>query len=371
MSESETTLDPIDWYTPTHETIRIKQTIRLIVNSHCNFECSYPVEKKGKNKKWCHAEGIEGFDPFNKLKLFCDPETSSLLRLGENLHRITGINSLRLAGLEPTLRKDLAELISSYKKMGFEKIGITTNGSKLKYLANEIISAGLDEVNISIHSLKKRTYAKITGKDCLDDVLDGIRSCKEAGLNSIKINCVLLRREGMKGEVRDFLKFAADNKITLRFYQLFWLPSGNSWVEQYQVSWQHYYPLWKPFIIRTDVQSATLPMRRRISFELSTGAIVQVDHFDLPKSSCIECTKCPFQFSCEEGLLGCGLRVTPDLKLSPCLYRDELKLNLQPLCDTSSLKQDREQTELRLRACLENWGVELPQYQTADQLTLV
>lgn len=371
MSELRTTLDTTDWYTPIHETIRIKQTIRLIVNSRCNFECSYPVEKKGNNKKWCHAEGIEGFDPFSKLKFFNDPETSSLLRLGENLRRITGIDSLRLAGLEPTLRKDLVELISSYKNMGFRQVGITTNGSKLKYLANEIINAGLDEVNISIHSLNKRTYARITGVDCLDDVLDGIKSCKEAGLNSIKINCVLLRREGMKREVRDFLKFAADNKIILRFYQLFWLPSGNSWVERYQVSWQHYYPLWKPFIIKTNIQSATLPMRRRITFELSTGATVQVDHFDLPKSSCVECQKCPYQFSCEEGLLGCGLRVIPDLKLSPCLYRDELKLNLQPLCDNASSKQDREQTELHLRDRLQSWGVELPQYKTADQLTLV
>lgn len=359
-----------NWFTPVHETMVIKPTIRLIVTSLCNFNCSYPVES-GKNKKWCHAEGIQGFDSFRKLEFCPDPDTASLIRLGKILRSLTGISKIRLAGLEPTLRSDITELISGFKSLGFERVGITTNGSLLKGLAKDLVAAGLDEVNVSIHSLDRDTHSKITGVDCLGEVLDGVRLCRELGIRAIKVNCVLLRRERMRSELRDFLKFAAENSVLLRLYQLFWLPSGNSWVEKYQVSWQHFYPLWKPFMRKTSIQSLTLPMRHRITFELTTGAIVEVDTFDQPKSSCPECQSCPYQFSCEEGLFGCGLRVTPDLHLSPCLYRDDLKLDLRPLCDGVSSQLAQERTIMELATRFQNWGVEVSADTVPKQLTIV
>jgi len=364
------TLIETDWFTPRHETMRLKPTIRLIITSRCNFNCSFPVAN-GKNKKWCHAEGIEGFSPSRKFEFNPDPDVPTLLRLGESLKSLTGINRIRLAGLEPTLRSDISELVAGFKRLAFERIGITTNGSLLQGLAKDLLNAGLDEVNVSIHSLDRNTYAKITGVDCLDEVLDGIRHCKEIGLGTIKINCVLLRREGMKGEIRNLLKFASENSVVLRLYQLFWLPIGNSWVEKYQVSWQNFFPLWKPFIRRTRIQSLILPMRHRITFELTTGAIVQVDTFNRPKLSCAECWSCPYKFSCEEGLFGCGLRVTPDLRLSPCLYRDDLNFSLRPLCENGSSKQEREHTIAELRRRFQSWGVKLSIDTGAEQITLV
>jgi GTP 3',8-cyclase len=321
-----------DLSTSTNEISRIKPAIRLIVNSKCNFNCSFPTDQGKNNRKWCHAEGIEGFTPFPKFHFHPpDPEISDILQVSKNLRKFTGFNKVRIAGLEPTLRPDIVKLVENLKKQGFKDVGITTNGSQLSSLAGDLFDAGLDEVNVSLHSLDPDVFEKITGKNCLDDVINGIIKCKEIGIPEVKVNCVLLGRKGMESEVRKFLDFAARNSLSLRFYQLFWTPLDDSFYQNYHLSWKYYFHLWKPFVSRIIIDSTTLPMRGRITFHLTTGAIVQVDTFDTPKISNPDCRACPYKFQCEEGLLGCGLRITPDLMLSPCLYREDLNIDLHNL----------------------------------------
>ena len=88
---------------------------------------------------------------------------------------------------------------------------LTTNGTLLGPMAMDLRRAGLSRVNISLDSLRPETYKKVTGVECLDDVLEGIEASKAAGLVPIKINMVLLKGIN-EDEIDDFIRLVADDR---------------------------------------------------------------------------------------------------------------------------------------------------------------
>jgi GTP 3',8-cyclase len=105
-----------------------------------------------------------------------------------------GISKLRLTGGEPLVRAGLTDLVAMLAKIkGIDDISMTTNGVLLDRYAVALKNAGLHRVNVSLDSLRPERFHKITRIGKLDDVLNGIEAAKQAGLNPVKINMVVIR----------------------------------------------------------------------------------------------------------------------------------------------------------------------------------
>jgi len=105
-----------------------------------------------------------------------------------------GITKLRITGGEPLVRAGLTDLVAMLAGIkGIDDISMTTNGVLLERYASGLKKAGLHRVNISLDSLRPERFHKITRIGKLDDVLSGIEAAREAGLNPVKINMVVIR----------------------------------------------------------------------------------------------------------------------------------------------------------------------------------
>jgi cyclic pyranopterin phosphate synthase len=114
------------------------------------------------------------------------------------------------------------------KPKGLEDLALTTNGYFLPDRAQGLKDAGLDRITISVDSLKRNKFKQMTGVDVLDRVLQGIEAAKQAGLQPIKINAVIVRGHN-EDEVADFAAFAREHDVKMRFIEFMPLDSGHDW----------------------------------------------------------------------------------------------------------------------------------------------
>lgn len=176
--------------------------LRLSVTESCNFRCSYCLPDGND------CDSRAGELTLNEIKCL----VTAFARLGTRKVRITGG--------EPSLRKDLTEIIAICKAVpGIEKVALTTNGYRLKRDALAWQEAGLDAVNVSVDSLDADTFHLVTGQDKLADILEGIAHAKAIGIKQVKINTVLLKQHNALA-LPDFLKFVKQQDIALRFIEL-------------------------------------------------------------------------------------------------------------------------------------------------------
>lgn len=146
-----------------------------------------------------------------------------------------GIEKIRLTGGEPMMRRDIETIISKLARLktsaGSRRLvdlALTTNGYFLPDRAQALKNAGLDRITISLDSLKRDVFKQMTGVDVLDRVLAGIAAAKEAGLEPIKINAVIVRGHN-ESEVADFAAFAREYDVKMRFIEFMPLDSGHEW----------------------------------------------------------------------------------------------------------------------------------------------
>jgi GTP 3',8-cyclase len=142
-----------------------------------------------------------------------------------------GIEKIRLTGGEPMLRRDIATIIrklTQLKNSGLQDLALTTNGYYLPDQARALKEAGLDRITISLDSLKRDVFKKMTGVDVLDRVLAGIQAAKQAELLPIKINAVIVRGHN-DDELVDFAAFAREHDLKMRFIEFMPLDSGHDW----------------------------------------------------------------------------------------------------------------------------------------------
>lgn len=176
--------------------------LRLSVTEACNFRCSY-----------CLPDGMDMSRRHNELTL---PEIRTLVTSFAAL----GTRKVRITGGEPSLRKDLCDIIATCKAIpGIEQVALTTNGYRLNKDIADWKKAGLDALNVSIDSLDAATFAQHTGHDRLADILLGVEKAIDLGIARIKVNAVLLRQED-DGYLASFLNFIRDRPISMRFIEL-------------------------------------------------------------------------------------------------------------------------------------------------------
>jgi len=140
-----------------------------------------------------------------------------------------GIDEVRLTGGEPLLRPDIVEIVARISSIeNAPKLSMTTNGLALAKLAKPLVNAGLRRINISLDTLNKDVFKKMTHRDRIEDVFAGISAAKEAELLPVKINTVLLR--GINDEeAASLLKWALAEDLNLRFIEQMPLDAGGIW----------------------------------------------------------------------------------------------------------------------------------------------
>lgn len=137
-----------------------------------------------------------------------------------------GIHKVRLTGGEPLVRNGIVQLVEMLASIpGIKDLGMTTNGILLNRYAEDLAKAGLDRVNISLDSLDAGNFQYITRVGKLENVLDGIQAASRAGLNPVKINCVIKDKE-LDRNALAVKEFGEKNGMQVRFIKEMDLESG-------------------------------------------------------------------------------------------------------------------------------------------------
>jgi GTP 3',8-cyclase len=195
--------------------------LRVSLTDRCNFRCFY-----------CLPHGEPPIAPKEQMLSYEEIEYVCEIFVG------LGIEKLRLTGGEPMLRRDIETIIrklAQLKTSGLRDLALTTNGYYLPDRAQSLKEAGLDRVTISLDSLKRDVFKRMTGVDVLDKVLAGIAAAKAAKLEPIKINAVIVRGHN-EDEVADFAAFARDYDVKMRYIEFMPLDSGHEWAREDVVS---------------------------------------------------------------------------------------------------------------------------------------
>jgi cyclic pyranopterin phosphate synthase len=195
--------------------------LRVSLTDRCNFRCFY-----------CLPHGEPPIAPKEKMLSYEEIEYVCDIFVG------LGIEKLRLTGGEPMLRRDIETIIRKLTRLkagGLQDLALTTNGYYLPERAQSLKDAGLDRVTISLDSLKRDVFKRMTGVDVLDKVLAGIAAAKSANLEPIKINAVIVRGHN-EDEVADFAAFAREYDVKMRFIEFMPLDSGHEWAREDVVS---------------------------------------------------------------------------------------------------------------------------------------
>jgi len=195
--------------------------LRVSLTDRCNFRCFY-----------CLPHGEPPIAP--KEQMLSYEEIEYVCEIFVAL----GIEKIRLTGGEPMLRRDIETIIRKINKLkssGLQDLALTTNGYYLPERAQSLKDAGLDRVTISLDSLKRDVFKRMTGVDVLDKVLAGIAAAKAAGLEPIKINAVIVRGHN-EDEVADFAAFAREHDVKMRYIEFMPLDSGHEWSRKDVVS---------------------------------------------------------------------------------------------------------------------------------------
>jgi cyclic pyranopterin phosphate synthase len=191
---------------------RIARDLRVSVTEKCSLRCTY-----------CMPEA--GLPAIAREDLLTPTEIARLVGIGV---RDLGVHDVRFTGGEPLMRNDLAEIIAlSSAVAGSASISMTTNGIGLDKRIDELVAAGLTRINISLDTVDRDHFARLTRRDRLPAVFAGIRAAQDAGLTPLKINAVLMR-DTLAGAA-DLLEWSLNNGCRLRFIEQMPLDADEQW----------------------------------------------------------------------------------------------------------------------------------------------
>lgn len=191
---------------------RVGRDLRVSVTDRCNLRCTYCMP-------------AEGLDWLPKPEMLTDEEIIRLVRVLVGL----GITAVRFTGGEPLLRRSLANVVAGVAALEPRpRIAMTTNGIGLDRLAAPLAAAGLDRVNVSLDTIDRDSFARLTRRDRIDDVVAGLKAAADAGLTPVKVNAVAMR--GINDvEAPDLLQWCLDRGYELRFIEQMPLDAGHGW----------------------------------------------------------------------------------------------------------------------------------------------
>src|SRR5438034_1587544 len=270
---------------------RIK-SMRISITDKCNFRCTYCMP--GEGLPWLKKAEILSYE--------------EIVRIAQIAVDI-GIEQIRLTGGEPLVRRDVPELVRQLHTIpGLRSLSLTTNGILLKQLAKPLAEAGLTRINVSLDSLLREKFTKITRRNQLDRVLEGLEELEHyPSIHPIKINAVRMRGFSEE-EVLDFVHLARNKAYVIRWIEFMPLDADQIWrkediltgKELQQIIEATYGPL---IPITTGDPSETA---RRYTFSDGIGEVGFINPVSEP--FCAQCDR---------------IRLTADGQLRTCLFATE------------------------------------------------
>ncbi|HEX4286006.1 MAG TPA: GTP 3',8-cyclase MoaA [Terracidiphilus sp.] len=268
---------------------RVIHDLRVSVTDRCNYKCVY-----------CRTGEVGAQYPELKID-----EYLRLITLFVDL----GIEKVRLTGGEPLLRHGLLDLIRALGTLRTVsghplQLALTTNGHLLEGMASQLKAAGLERVTVSMDAVDPKVFERITRvPGSCEQVLRGIRTARDAGLQPLKVNCVLLRGFN-DDQVESFAHFARAENVVVRFIEFMPLEEGRLWSPEIVVSL-------KEIVDRINriLPLVPLPAReasetaRRYTFEDGRGEIGIIA--PVTQAFCGACSR---------------VRLTSDGKIRTCLF---------------------------------------------------
>lgn len=299
--------------------------LRVSLTDRCNMRCVY-----------CMPVNME-FMP--RPELLTNDELLLVIRAAA----AAGFRKIRLTGGEPTLRRDLVELVRAIKATpGIEHIAMTTNALRLRHLAEPLKAAGLDRVNISIDSLDPQKFRQMTRGGDLEEVWAGIEAAVAAGLEPIKLNAVVVR--GMNDdEVVQLAGLTLQHRWDFRFIEVMPLTGVAGLANEGVIS------------------SAELIARIEAAFgaleSLGQASSDPARVYRIPgapgKIGFISSVTDPFCATCNR------MRLTADGRLHLCLLRDD-EVDLRAAIRNGATEAQVEQI-IRHAIAIKPWGHGLPE----------
>ena len=298
----------VDTYGRGHRDMRVSLTDR------CSLRCTY-----------CMPADFADWIP--SAELLTTDELMEILAISVD----EGVDEVRLTGGEPLLRPDVVDVVRRINGLDrAPRISVTTNALRLSGLAGPLRDAGLERVNVSLDTLDRERFKRLTHRDRLDDVLAGLAAARAAGLAPVKVNAVLMRGVN-DDEAVPMLRRALDEGWQLRFIEQMPLDAGGLWNRANMITAEDILAS-----LRTEFDITPLPQRGTAPAEefyvnggpATVGVIASVTR--------------PFCGTCDR------LRLTADGQLRNCLFaRDETDLRAV-MRDEALSPSDRE-AEIRRR----------------------
>jgi cyclic pyranopterin phosphate synthase len=262
--------------------------LRISITDRCNYRCVY-----------CRT-GTNG-------AAYAELPFEDYLRMARILVGL-GITKIRLTGGEPLLRKGIVEFVCELAKLRTAhgrkpEIALTTNGHLLAEIAQPLKDAGLDRVTVSMDAVDPERFARITRvPNGYESVLAGVRASRQAGLDPVKINCVLLRGFN-EDQIVNFGKFAREERVVVRFIEFMPLEEDRVWTPAIVVTLDEILARMAEYLPLEEIAHERSETARRYRFADGLGEfgiIAPVSH--------------PFCGHCSR------IRITSDGKLRTCLF---------------------------------------------------
>ena len=191
---------------------RTARDLRISITEKCSLRCTYCMP-------------AEGLPAIARNDLLTADEIARLVGIGV---RELGIRDIRFTGGEPLMRADLEQIIGRSRAVaGDASISMTTNGIGLDKRIGALRAAGLDRVNVSLDTVDRDHFARLTRRDRLPAVMLGIEAARLAGLTPLKVNAVLMR-DTLAGAA-DLLAWCLEHGVHLRFIEQMPLDADEQW----------------------------------------------------------------------------------------------------------------------------------------------
>lgn len=266
--------------------------LRFSLTEACNLSCTYCLP--------------DGFPEWYRHKARLGMGEIDVLLKG---FRELGFRKVRFTGGEPTVHPKCLDAISLARKIGYERIAMTTNGLKMTDV-RPWIDAGLTQLNVSLDALDADRFAAVTGSRAVDQVIKVVEDAAAAGL-LVKINTVLLRtKNGDRTNIERLIDWALDLPVTLRFIELMETKLNGSFSTSERVLGTEILPLLESRGLDLEPVSQKAPDLR--------GPATDYQHPTRPgRIGLINPMSCNFCSKCNR------LRVTAKGRLKLCLFGDQ------------------------------------------------
>ena len=192
--------------------------LRISVTDRCNFRCVY-----------CRSAYPENHMPSRDMLAWDEYERLARILVG------MGIRKVRVTGGEPLVRPGVENFVAHLKSFGVQDVSMTTNAYLLADHCDRLVAAGMNRINISLDSLHREKFERITRTRVFDQVIAGIDAAQASALRPVKVNAVLVR--GLNDdEVEAFAAFARDRDLIMRFIEFMPLDADRAWTREQVVT---------------------------------------------------------------------------------------------------------------------------------------